>query len=179
MLFTETPLNGSFVIEPEKLTDERGFFARTWCRNEFENHGLNTDLVQCNMSYTIKRGTLRGMHYQTAPHGETKLVKCTRGSIYDVIIDMRPGSETYRQWFSVELSSNDYKMLYVPEEFAHGFLTLEDNTEVFYQMSEFYHPDFARGIRWNDPAFSIDWPGEVLYLSDRDRNYPDSIISER
>jgi dTDP-4-dehydrorhamnose 3,5-epimerase len=179
MLFTETPLSGSFVIEPEKLTDERGFFARTWCRNEFENHGLNTALVQCNMSYTINRGTLRGMHYQTAPHGEAKLVKCTRGSIYDVIIDMRPGSETYKRWFSVELSSNNYKMLYVPEEFAHGFLTLEDNTEVFYQMSEFYYPDSARGIRWNDPAFSIDWPGDILYLSDRDRNYPDSIISER
>jgi dTDP-4-dehydrorhamnose 3,5-epimerase len=179
MLFTETSLSGSFVIEPEKLTDERGFFARTWCRNEFENHGLNTALVQCNMSYTINRGTLRGMHYQTAPHGEAKLVKCTRGSIYDVIIDMRPGSETYKRWFSVELSSNNYKMLYVPEEFAHGFLTLEDNTEVFYQMSEFYYPDSARGIRWNDPAFSIDWPGDILYLSDRDRNYPDSIISER
>ncbi len=162
------------MIEPEKLSDERGFFARTWCRNEFKNHGLNTSLVQCNMSYTKKRGTLRGMHYQASPNGEAKLVKCTRGSMYDVIIDMRPASQTFRQWFSVELNSNNYKMLYIPEEFAHGFLTLEDNTEVFYHMSEFYHPESARGIRWNDPLFSIKWPSEVLHMSDRDRDYPDS-----
>jgi len=173
VLFTGIKLKGVFIIEPERLEDERGFFARTWCKREFENHGLNTNLVQCNTSFNKKRGTLRGMHYQTAPHAEAKLVKCTRGSIYDVIIDLRPDSDTYKDWFAVELNSDNHKMLYIPENCAHGFLTLEDNTEVFYQMSEFYYSECARGVRWNDPAFSIPWPTDIMVISDKDRRYHD------
>ncbi len=173
MLFHETKLKGAFIIEPERVEDERGFFARTWCKREFETHGLNQNLVQCNISFNKKKTTMRGMHYQVAPHKETKLVRCTKGAIYDVIIDLRPDSHTFKQWISVELTSENRKMIYIPEDFAHGFLTLEDNTEVFYQMSEFYAPECARGIRWNDPAFSIKWPVEVRVLSNRDQNYPD------
>ena len=173
MIFTETTLKGAFVIELERLGDERGFFARSWCQKEFEAHGLNPRLVQCNISFNKKRGTLRGMHYQAAPHEEAKLVRCTMGSIYDVIIDLRPGSPTFKQHLSVFLGSSNQKMLYIPEGFAHGFLTLEDNTEVFYQMSEFFAPDHAQGFRWNDPAFGIQWPSDVKVISDRDRSYPD------
>jgi dTDP-4-dehydrorhamnose 3,5-epimerase len=173
MLFKETKIKGAFIIEPERFEDERGFFARTCCKREFEDHGLNSNLIQCNISFNNKKGTLRGMHYQCDPHAETKLVKCIRGSIYDVIIDLRPDSETYKQWFAVELNRDNYKMLYIPKNFAHGFLTLEDNTEVFYQMSASYHPECARGVRWNDPAFSIHWPAEVSIMSDRDRDCPD------
>lgn len=173
MVFKAIKLKGAFIIEPERLEDERGFFARTWCKKEFENHGLNTNLVQCNTSFNKMKGTLRGMHYQSAPHAEAKLVKCNRGSIYDVIIDLRPDSDTYKDWFSVELKSDNYTMLYIPENFAHGFLTLEDNTEVFYQMSEFYYSEYARGIRWNDPAFSIPWPMDIMVISDKDRKYQD------
>ncbi len=164
MLLHETKLKGAFIIEPERLEDERGFFARTWCKREFEAHGLNQNLVQCNISFNKKKTTMRGMHYQVAPHKETKLVRCTKGAIYDVIIDLRPDSHTFKQWISVELTSENRKMIYIPEDFAHGFLTLEDNTEVFYQMSEFYAPECARGVRWNDPAFSIKWPFEVRVL---------------
>ena len=173
MIFTETKLKGAFIVELERFNDERGFFARTWCKKEFEDHGLNFNPVQCNMSFTGKKGTLRGMHYQAAPFAEAKLVICTQGSIYDVIIDLRSDSDTYKQWFAVELNRDNHKMLYIPENFAHGFLTLEDNAEVFYQMSAFYHPECARGVRWNDPAFSIQWPIEVNIISDRDRDYPD------
>ena len=173
MIFRETKLKGAFIIEPERFEDERGFFARTWCRKEFENHGLNPALVQCNISFNKKNGTLRGMHYQTAPHPEVKLVRCTQGSIFDVIIDLRRDSETYKDWFGVELNRDNYKMLYIPENFAHGFLTLEDKTEVFYHMSEFYSPECARGVRWNDPAFSIEWPDQVSIMSSRDRDCPD------
>lgn len=173
MFLKDIKLKGAFIIEPERLEDERGFFARTWCKREFENHGLNTNVVQCNTSFNKKKGTLRGMHYQTAPHAEVKLVKCTRGSIYDVIIDLRPDSDTYKEWFAVELSSDNHKMLYIPENFAHGFLTLENNTEVNYQMSEFYYSECASGIRWNDPAFSITWPMDIMVISDRDRRYHD------
>ena len=157
MIFHETKLKGAFIIEPERLEDERGFFTRTWCKREFEDHGLNSKLVQCNISFNKKRGTLRGMHYQEAPHEEARLVRCTMGAIYDVIIDLRPDSKTHKQWSSIELAAKDRKMFYFPEGFAHGFLTLEDNTEVFYQMSEFYAPECARGVRWNDPAFGILW----------------------
>ena len=173
MIFTETKLKGAFIVELDRHHDERGYFARTWCKKEFEEHGLNSNLVQCNISLTHRKGTLRGMHCQAEPYGEAKLISCTRGAIYDVMIDLRPDSETYKHWFAFELNRNNHKMLYVPENFAHGFLTLEDNTEVFYQMSEFYHSECAKGVRWNDPSFSIQWPDEVRVISDRDRNYPD------
>ena len=173
MIFTETELRGAFIIEPEPIRDERGFFARTWCKKEFSGHGLNPNLAQCNTSFNKKRGTLRGMHYQAAPFAEAKLVRCTMGAIYDVIIDIRKESETYLKWFACELTAQNRKMLYVPEGFAHGFQTLEDNTEVFYQMSESYHEEYARGIRWNDPAFSIIWLANVNLISERDSSYPD------
>lgn len=174
MRFIETEIKGAFIIEPELIEDERGFFARTFCQEEFKAHGLNFRVVQCNISFNKKRGTLRGMHYQIAPYQEAKLVRCTRGAIYDVIIDLRPESPTFKQWIAVELTAENRRMLYVPEGFAHGFQTLEDNTEVFYQMSEFYHPECARGVRWDDPAFGIEWPIITPILSERDRSYPDS-----
>lgn len=173
MIFTKTPLKGAFVVEIEKHTDDRGFFGRSWCRREFEEHGLNPRLVQCNISFNPKRATLRGMHFQRSPFEEAKLIRCTMGSIYDVIVDLRPDSGTFRQYFAVELNAENRKMLYVPEGFAHGFLTTCDNSEVFYQMSEFYAPDHGRGFRWNDPAFGIAWPLEVEIISDRDSNYSD------
>ncbi|HEX9989110.1 MAG TPA: dTDP-4-dehydrorhamnose 3,5-epimerase [Chloroflexia bacterium] len=175
MIFTETALKGAYIIDVEKLEDERGFFARSWCAHEFEEHGLNARLAQCNVSYNHKKGTVRGMHYQTVPFEEVKLVRCTRGAIYDVIIDLRPGSPTYKQWISVELTMDNHKMLYVPEGFAHGFQTLEESSEVFYQMSEFYAPGHAKGIRWDDPAFGVRWPLEVQVISARDRQYPDYV----
>jgi dTDP-4-dehydrorhamnose 3,5-epimerase len=160
------------MVEPERLEDQRGFFARTWCRNEFERRGLNTNVVQCNISFNRVRGTFRGMHYQQAPHEEAKLVRCTRGAILDIIVDLRPESPTYRDHVTAELSGENRRMLYVPERFAHGFLTLEPDSEVFYQMSEFYSADSARGFRWDDPAFGISLPTEVAVISERDRTYP-------
>jgi dTDP-4-dehydrorhamnose 3,5-epimerase len=173
MIFTKPHLKGVFVLEPEKLEDDRGFFARSWCQREFEAHGLNPRLAQCSISFSQQRGTLRGMHYQTAPCDEAKLVRCTAGSIYDAIIDLRPEASTFKQYFGLVLTAPSHKMLYVPEGFAHGFVTLEDNTEVFYQISEFYSPEHAKGVRWNDPAFGIEWPLIPSTMSDRDRNYPD------
>jgi dTDP-4-dehydrorhamnose 3,5-epimerase len=173
VIFIETKLKGAFLIEPEIIADQRGFFARTWCRQEFAAHQLDAELVQCNISFNAKKSTLRGMHYQVKPHAETKLVRCTKGSLYDVIIDLRPSSATFKQWIGVELTAGNHRMLYIPKGFAHGFLTLEDDTEVFYQMSEFYAPEYARGVRWNDPTFQIQWPGEVKVISDRDNTYPD------
>lgn len=185
MNFIETKLKGAYIIELELIEDERGFFARSFCQKEFEEHGLNPCIAQCNISYNKKKGTLRGMHYQVAPHEEAKLVSCINGVIYDVIIDLRPDSPTYCQWFAVELTAPSsqstahssqltayYKMLYIPEGLAHGFQTLEDDTTVFYQMSEFYHPECAKGVRWNDPAFGIEWPHSMDIISDRDRLYP-------
>ena len=172
MIFNETRLKGVFLIEIEKNEDDRGFFARSYCFREFEKYGLNPRVVQCNMSYNTKKGTLRGMHYQVAPHDEAKLVRCTMGSIYDVIIDLRRGSTTFKNHLGVKLSAVDRKMIFVPEGFAHGFITLQDNTEVFYQMSEFYAPDSARGFRWNDPAFQVEWPLVPAVISERDRTYP-------
>ena len=167
-------LGGAFIIELEKIFDERGYFARTWCQREFEEHGLNPGLVQCNISYSSKKSTLRGMHYQVAPHEEAKLVGCTRGSIFDVIIDLRKDSDTYMKYESVELNSVDHKMIYIPEGFAHGFQTLEDDTEVYYQMSEFYDPGSARGVRWDDPVFGIQWPASNdRIMSEKDRSWPD------
>lgn len=173
MVFSETALNGAFVIEPEKREDSRGFFARTYCRHEFEEHGLETAVVQTSISFNLRKGTLRGLHYQTAPFEETKLIRCTMGSIYDVIVDLRPHSRTYKRSLAVELSARNRKGLYVPRGFAHGFQTLEDSTEVFYQMSEFYSPEHARGVRWNDPAFAIEWPAAQRNIHERDQHYPD------
>jgi dTDP-4-dehydrorhamnose 3,5-epimerase len=173
VIFTETKLKGAFIIELELRKDERGFFARTWCKREFEAHGLVREMVQANVSFNKKRGTLRGMHYQVAPYEEAKLVRCTRGAIYDVIIDLRQDSPTYKQWIGVELTSENYQMIYVPENFAHGFLTLEDNTEVTYQVSQFYSPESERGIRYNDPVFGIKWPIQVEVISDKDKTWPD------
>ena len=173
MVFQNTGLSGAFLIELERIHDERGFFARSWCTREFAEHGLNGHLVQCNVSRNRARGTLRGMHYQAPPHEEAKLVRCTMGAIYDVIVDLRPASGTYMRSFGAELSADNHHALYVPEGFAHGFLTLTDESEVFYQMSEFYTPEAARGLRWNDPQLAIDWPGPVVVISERDRTYPD------
>ncbi len=173
MKFIETELKGAFLIDPELIEDERGFFARTCCRKEFEQHGLNFDWVQCSISYNKRMGTLRGMHYQIAPYTETKLVRCTMGAIYDVIIDLRPKSETFMQWITVELSSENHKMIYVPQGFAHGFQTLVDNSEVLYQMSEFYAPECARAVRWNDPQFKIHWPEAERTISQKDQKTPD------
>jgi len=173
LIFTETRLKGAYIIEPEKRADDRGFFARSWCEKEFADHNLNPRTVQCNISFNARKGTLRGMHYQVAPSAEAKLVRCTQGAIYDVIIDLRPNSPTFKQAVAETLTARNHEMLYVPEGFAHGFLTLEDNSEIFYQMSEFYSPQHARGVRWNDPAFGIEWPIREPLMSDRDRNYPD------
>lgn len=176
MIFRETGLEGAYIIEPERSEDGRGWFARTWCQREMGEHGLSTRLVQCGMSFNKTRGTLRGMHFQLPPHGETKVIRCTRGSIYDVIIDLRPDSATYKAHIGVRLSAENLKMLYVPEGCAHGFQTLEDSTEVSYQMSEFYHAESASGVRWDDPAFAIDWPhAPSRVMSERDRNWPDFI----
>jgi dTDP-4-dehydrorhamnose 3,5-epimerase len=173
MIFLETSLKGAFIIEPEKHEDERGFFARTWCQREFATYRLKTRLAQCSISFSHKRGALRGMHYQAAPYEEVKLVRCTRGAIYDVVVDLRPDSPTFTRWVAVELTADNHRMLYVPEKFAHGFQTLEDNTEVFYQMSQFYAPEYARGVRWNDLAFGIQWPLAERIISERDHSYPD------
>lgn len=173
MIFRETALKDAFVIEIERREDERGFFARSWCQREFETHGLNTRIAQCNISLNYKKSTLRGMHYQAKPFEEAKLVRCTRGSLYDVIVDLRPDSQSYKKHLGVILTPDNGKMLYVPEGFAHGFLTLEDSTEVHYQISEFYASDHSSGFKWNDPAFAIIWPAEVKVISERDRNYPD------
>ena len=173
MIFHETKLQNACIIELEELRDDRGFFARSWCTKEFAHHGLNPHVVQCNISYNKKEKTLRGMHYQIAPCAEAKLVRCTRGAIYDVIIDLRCESATFMQWMGVELTEHNRKMLFVPEEFAHGFLTLANDTEVFYQMSEFYSPGHARSIRWNDPQFNISWPAPPLVMSEKDRCLPD------
>jgi dTDP-4-dehydrorhamnose 3,5-epimerase len=173
MIFSETPLAGAFVIDIEPHEDERGFFARTFCQEEFAAQGLDSTVVQCSVSFNRKTGTLRGMHFQAPPHEETRVVRCTAGTIYDVIIDMRSYSTTFTAWHAVELSAENRTMLYIPGGFAHGFLTLEDNTEVLYQMAEFYYPDSARGVRWDDPAFAIEWPAHPTTISDRDRSYPD------
>ncbi len=173
MIFKETKLKGAFVIEPERIEDERGFFARTFCRKEFEAHGLDPNLVQCSVSFNKTKGTLRGMHYQVSPYQETKLVRCTTGAIHDVILDLRPDSPTFKQWVSVELTRENWRMLYVPKGVAHGFQTLHDETEVLYQMSEFFHSECAKGVRWDDPQFGIEWPSAERIISERDRTYPD------
>lgn len=174
MIFRETALNGAFVVELDKKGDERGFFARAWCRNEFESHGLVPSIVQSNLSFNKARGTLRGMHYQIDPFAEAKLVRCVKGAIYDAIIDLRTDSATFMKWISVVLTEDNYKMLYVPEGFAHGFQTLVDDSIVFYHVSQFYSPEHERGIRWDDPSFAIEWPdmGQRI-ISDKDKRWPD------
>jgi dTDP-4-dehydrorhamnose 3,5-epimerase len=172
MIFRETKLPGVFEIQLELKTDERGFFARTWCQREFEAQGLNSKLVQCSISFNTRKGTLRGMHYQAAPHAETRLVRCTRGAMYDVVVDLRPDSPKFKDSIAVILTAEKRNMIYVPEGCAHGFLTLEDDTEVFYQMSEFHNEQAARGFRFDDPTFRLSWPERVEVISERDLNYP-------
>src|SRR5215471_15885770 len=169
MTFVETKVKGVVEIRLDLKVDQRGFFARSWCQKEYESRGLNPKLVQCNVSYNTRRGTLRGIHYQTAPYQEAKLVRCTRGAIYDVAVDLRPNSPTFKHWVAAVLTAENRHMLYVPEGCGHGFLSLEDESEVFYQMSEVYMADCGRGVRWNDPAFGIAWPAEVRTISERDR----------
>lgn len=175
MIFLPTPLAGGYVVELDRRNDDRGYFARTWCKREFEQMGLDTSLVQCSVSHSQRRGTLRGMHWQASPHGEVKIVRCTRGAIFDVIIDLRPESATYMVHFGVELTAESGRALCVPEGVAHGFVTLEDASEVFYQMSAFHEPAYARGVRWNDPAFDIEWPVTNPILHPRDGAYPDYV----
>jgi len=175
MLITATSLQDAYLIEPERRNDERGFFARTWCKKEFEALGLDTTIAQCNISYNAKKGTLRGLHYQAQPHEEVKLVRCTAGAIYDVIVDLRPSSPTFKRWESFELSSANRLALYIPAGFAHWFQALADETEVFYQMSEFYHPESAHGLRFDDPAFGISWPLSEIVISEKDSIHPDFI----
>lgn len=173
MKFHATKIAGVFEIQVEPKRDERGFFARAWCRSEFESRGLDSGLQQSNISYNTRKGTLRGMHYQAAAFAESKLVRCTQGAIYDVVLDLRPGSPSFKDWVAVTLTAEKRNMVYVPKGCAHGFLTLRDETEVFYQMSEVYNLESARGVRWDDPAFGIAWPEKVEMISERDRNYPD------
>lgn len=172
MIFEETNLSGAYVISCEMLPDERGFFARAWCKEEFSRLGLDTEIAQCSISYNSLRGTVRGMHFQNEPHSETKIVRCTAGAIYDVIVDMRKGSPTFMKWNSTELSADNRKAVYIPKGFAHGFQTLEDKTEVYYQFSAAHNPDSAGGLRWNDPKLAITWPLPVSSISKRDRKHP-------
>jgi len=179
MRFTETDLPGAFIIDIQPLEDERGFFARGFCERELAEHGLIPRVVQANISFNRRKGTLRGMHYQVAPHEETKLVRCTRGALYDVIVDLRPDSSTYLQWTGVELTANNHRALFVPQGFAHGFQTLQDDTEAFYQVSEFYTPTAERGLRYDDPAIAIHWPLAVTSISAKDAAWPDVQVPQR
>jgi dTDP-4-dehydrorhamnose 3,5-epimerase len=171
--FQPAELPGAYLVEPELVRDERGFFARTWCQREFAERGLSDQLVQCSLSHNRRRGTLRGLHYQRAPHQEVKLVRCVRGAVYDVILDLREDSPARLQWQAFELTADNYRMLYVPEGVAHGFQTLADDSQLFYMMSAEHHPPSAAGVRWDDPAFGIRWPLPVSVISPRDRHYPD------
>ncbi len=173
MIFEETKLKGAYILEIKKITDERGFFGRSWCANELSQYNLKTDIKQANVSLSEKKGTLRGMHFQLDPYQETKLIRCTRGAILDVIIDLRKSSPTYLQWIGVELTADNYKMLYVPEDFAHGFITLQDNSEVNYLVTQFYTPGAEAGIRWNDPLINIQWPFQPTVISQKDGSHPD------
>lgn len=172
MIFTETKLQGVFIIDIEPVCDDRGFFARTFCKKEFEERGLETNFVQCSTSYNKKRGTLRGMHYQVEPHAETKIVSCRRGSVFDVALDLRPDSKTFKQWEAYELTMGNFRSIYIPKGLAHGFLTLEDDTQVFYQISANYYLELSRGVRWNDPMFGIEWRGAVNVVSEKDCRFP-------
>jgi dTDP-4-dehydrorhamnose 3,5-epimerase len=179
MIFTPTRLSGAYRIDLTRHQDERGFFARAWCQKEFEEAGLVSRIVQVNLSRSFKQGTLRGLHYQAAPYAETKVIRCTRGAIWDAIVDVRPASPTFKQWLGLELTADNYTMLYVPEGFAHGFITLTDDVEVTYQVSQFYTPGAERGIRWNDPALSVEWPEPVSVISEKDAHWPDFVDEGR
>ena len=172
MIFHKTMLEGAYIIEIQKHEDERGFFSRSWCKKEYDDHGLNSSLVQENIGFSIKKGTLRGLHYQISPYEEVKVVRCTKGAIYDVIVDLRPDSKTYKKWLSIELNGDNRSILYVPEGFAQGYITLSNHTEMCYHTSQFYAPNFARGIRYDDSSFAIDWPIEVAVISEADKNWP-------
>jgi len=177
MKFSETKFAGAFIIDIEKIEDNRGFFARNWCKQEIEDYNLDSNLAQCSISFNENRGTLRGMHYQGAPFEETKIVRCTYGAIYDVIVDLRPESPTFKEWVAVELTSENRRMIYIPPGIAHGFQTLVECAEVYYQVSEFYSPEFSKSVRWNDPVFSIEWPHEEhRVISERDKNHPDFLL---
>ncbi|HEX9142541.1 MAG TPA: dTDP-4-dehydrorhamnose 3,5-epimerase [Gaiellaceae bacterium] len=178
MKFVETPLRGAYVLELERFEDERGFFARTFCEDEFRARGLDPRVAQCNVSFNEKNGTLRGMHYQAAPHDETKLVRCTMGAIHDVVVDLRRDSVTYRKAFAVELAAQNRLMLYIPTGFAHGFITLTDHTEMHYQMSKAYAPGSRRGFRWDDPTFAVEWPRQPSLLSAQDAAWPPFVASD-
>jgi dTDP-4-dehydrorhamnose 3,5-epimerase len=173
MIFKDTELKDAYIIELERLSDDRGFFSRSYCANEFREHGIKHHILQSNVSYNKAKGTLRGLHYQEKPYEEAKLIRCTKGAVYDVIIDIRPGSISYKNWTGAELNEQNHRMLYVPKGFAHGFITLEDKTEVTYQMSEIYTPGVDKGIRWDDPAFAIEWPVTVSKISEKDQNWTD------
>ena len=172
MIFTKTTVNDAYIVELDKREDHRGFFARTWDKNEFEEHNLNSNLVQCNVSFSKKRGTLRGMHYQKKPFEESKLIRCTKGKIFDVIIDLRTHSSTFKKWFGVELTQENYKMLYVPEGFAHGFCVLSETADVLYKTTDLYNPGDEYGVLWSDPSIGIDWPIDVPVVSDKDKVFP-------
>ena len=179
MRLFETKLRGSYIIEPERFEDERGFFARVYSEREFAAAGINGHFVEGNLSFNLKKGSLRGMHYQAAPHGQDKLVRCTRGAIFDVGIDLRPDSPTFKQWVGVELTEHNQLQFFIPGSFAHGYLTLEDATEVSYHVTSVYRPESSRGVRWNDPAFGVEWPlVENLVMNERDRTYPDFVMIE-
>lgn len=173
MLFTETPVAGAMIIEVRRIGDDRGYFGRLWCEREMAEQGLVSTIKQSNVGFSPRKGTLRGLHYQRAPHEEVKIVRCTRGRVFDVVVDLRPDSPSYMAWHGVELTPENGKMLYVPEGCATGYFTLEDDSEIYYNTSEFYAPDAATGVRWNDPAFGIEWPGEPVVMSDNDVSWPD------
>lgn len=172
MIFTEGALPGTYLIDPERKADDRGYFARMFCQEEFAAHGLNQTVAQANLSFNEKRGTLRGMHFQAAPHREVKVVRCMQGALYDVIVDVRPDSDTRGQWMGVELTAENGRALYVPEGFAHGYLTLTDDTEAVYFVSSFYTPGAERGLRYDDPKIGIEWPIPVSVISEKDQSWP-------
>jgi dTDP-4-dehydrorhamnose 3,5-epimerase len=176
MHFTETQLVGAYIVDLQRIGDERGFFARAWCQKEFEAHGLLANISQVNVGFSSRKGTLRGLHFQVPPHAEAKFVRCTRGAIYDVIVDLRPDSPTFRHWVAVELTAENHRMLYVPEGFAQGYQTLSDDAEMCYQTTQFYHAGAASGVRHDDPAFGIEWPLPVSVISEADRTWPDFAV---
>lgn len=173
MIFTPAPIQGAYIIDVKRIGDDRGFFGRLWCRKEYEQHGLKAVIAQSNIGVSRSAGTLRGLHFQKAPHREVKIVRCSRGAMFDVIVDLRPESPTFKKWFGMELTGENATMLYVPEGCATGYLTLKDDTEMYYHATEFYHPESATGVRYDDPAFDIQWPGEIKVLSDNDKQWPD------
>jgi dTDP-4-dehydrorhamnose 3,5-epimerase len=175
--FEATSLEGVWLVHTERLTDERGFFSRTWCVEEFSQHGLNPHISQCSISFNQIAGTVRGMHYQASPHSEAKLVRCTSGCIFDVVVDLRPNSETYLKHLGLQLSASDRTALYIPEGMAHGFQTLLDASEIFYQISTPFHPESSRGVRWNDPQLQITWPLPITNISEKDRTFPDLVVA--